>query len=307
MVWAKIIFISVILILFFSHQNGSSEQSANTTNLTNTIIQNPDEGELKVAFLDIGQGDATLFTFPDEEQMLVDCSKDSGILAALGRVMSFYDNTIDYLVITHPDLDHYGGCTDVMKRFQIKHIIYNGLDKKHDKFWLYFTSTIEELVSKGAIYTEIDKQMSMEIGNAQIDFIYPDHSIKEKSFVPGITKKNDNNTSIVFIVKYGDNKVLMTGDMETDLEKYLLAKYSNQLQANILKVGHHGSDSSSNKDFLSMVSPQYATISVGKENTFGHPSRRTLRKLERINTKTLRTDEKSDILFVLTSSTIITN
>lgn len=305
--FAKIIFVLIILILFFLHQNGGSEQSANTTNLTNTIIQNPDEGELKVAFLDIGQGDATLFTFPDEEQMLVDCSKDSSILAALGRVMSFYDNTIDYLVITHPDLDHYGGCVDVMKRFQIKHIIYNGLNKKHDKFWLYFASTIEELVSKGAIYTEIDKQMVMQVGDTQLNFIYPDHSIKENPFVPGITKKNDNNTSVVFTVKYGDNKVLMTGDMETDLEKYLLAKYSDQLQVNILKVGHHGSDSSSNKDFLSMVSPQFATISVGKENTFGHPSRRTLRKLERINTKTLRTDEKSDILFSVTSSTIITN
>lgn len=276
--------------------------------LSKKTITNRSSGEksleMNIAFLDIGQGDATLFTFPNKEQMLVDCGKDSRVLAALGRVMPFYDDTIDYLAITHPDIDHYGGCVDVMKRFHIKNIIYNGLNKEHDKFWLYFTATIEELRNKGVNYFEINKQMSVNIGGAQINFIYPDHAIKETPFVPGMTKKNDNNTSLVFTVKYGDNKVLMTGDMEAELEKYLLTKYPSQLLANILKVGHHGSDSSSSKEFLEDVSPQYATISVGKENTFGHPSRRTLRKLERINAQTLRTDEKSDILFRITSSTI---
>ncbi|MEK7644429.1 MAG: ComEC/Rec2 family competence protein [Patescibacteria group bacterium] len=303
---AKIIFVEITLILFFSSTPWQEAIISNSAIIGNAQ-EIADKNELEIAFLDIGQGDATFINFPNQEQMLVDCGKDSNVLAALGRVMNPRDNKIDYLVITHPDADHYGGCVDVMDRFRVKNIIYNGLRKESDQFWQYFFSVIEELDSQGVNYLEIDQPLAFSVGGVGLSFIYPDHSIRESQFVPGLTKENDNNTSLVFSLKYGANNVLMTGDMEIELEKYLLAKYPSQLPADILKVGHHGSDTSSDKDFLSAVKPRYAVISSGRGNTFGHPSRRTLRKLERINAQTLRTDEKSDILFVITSSTLITN
>ena len=107
----------------------------------NTFINKT--SSLKAVFLDIGQGDATLLEFPDKRQMLIDCSKDRKILNALGRNMRFWDKTIDYLVITHPDRDHYGGCLDVIKRFDVKNIMYTGFQKKGDQFWEEFSKEIQ--------------------------------------------------------------------------------------------------------------------------------------------------------------------
>ena len=101
---------------------------------------------LRITFLDIGQGDATFIEFPNGEQMLVDCAEDGKILEALGRVMPYYDRDIDYLMITHPDFDHYGGCTDVLNRFEVKNIVYNGFKKEYDDLGFEFILIKKSLI-----------------------------------------------------------------------------------------------------------------------------------------------------------------
>lgn len=252
--------------------------------------ENRPSGLLKITFLDVGQGDAGFINFPDGEKMLVDCGQDARILSALGRVLPYYERDLDYLVITHPDSDHYGGCIDVLKRFSVKNIITNGLRKPGDNFWEWFWG---EAQNERANYKEIDAEETLNIASTTVHFLYPDASIRD---LPITFKKKDNNTSIMFAIEKDNKKILFTADAENELEQYLLNKYKEVLNSDILKVAHHGSSGSSGRLFLEAVSPAYAVISVGKENTFGHPSLRVLKKLERVGAKILRTDEGGDVV-----------
>lgn len=251
---------------------------------------------LRAVFLDIGQGDASYLAFPGGVDMLVDCGKDRRVLSALGRHMSFFDRTIDYLIITHPDLDHYGGCVDVMKRYTVKRIVYNGGQKEFDPYWKVFWEAIQK---EHAVYAEIDKEQEWQIGSSAIHFLYPDQPEKD---IPGDVETN--NKSVVFVLRHGASSILFTGDAEKELEEYLVGKYGDTLDVDILKVGHHGSPSSSEEPFVEQVSPEHAVISVGKENTYGHPSLRVIRRLERSGATVWRTDVNRDIIAVMSRSAI---
>ena len=173
-----IIFIILILILgmLWSIKNNNKSLEINETE----NIRFSDY--LKVTFLDIGQGDATFIEFTNGEQMLVDCAIDARILEALGRVMPYYDKTIDYLLITHPDLDHYGGCQEVLERFEIKNIIYNGLKKEHDQMWNEFWSAASR---EQVEVSEIVSADVWTISSTTLHFLYPDHSMAlNKNFLP---------------------------------------------------------------------------------------------------------------------------
>ena len=258
---------------------------------------------LDITFLDIGQGDATFVKFPDGQQMLIDCAIDARIIEALGRVMPFYDRDIEYLVITHPDLDHYGGCIDVINRFNVSTIVYNGMEKPYDELWQEFNAKLEAHQADGKPFTLVEEQFVWTIASTTVNFLYPDHSIVDDAKVPHVEKEpNANDTSIVMKLTYGDQDVLLTGDGEEDLEEYLVATYGDQLDVEILKAGHHGSHSSSIEEFVSSTSPEVAITSSGRNNRFGHPSRRVLKKFERASTTVWRTDQSGDILVTITTS-----
>lgn len=269
-------------------------KSESSFNPTIETIAEEAEKNLKITFLDVGQGDASFIEFNDGQQMLIDCGIDARILEALGRVVPYYDRTIDYLVITHSDNDHYGGCIDVLDRFEVKNIVYNGLEKFSDNFWIEFWEKVE---NERANYFKIAKLDVWEIASTTITFYYPNHDLEENFNIPGETKKtNNNNTSIVLELNYLDHEVLFTGDMEESLEKYLLSVFAEKLDSDILKVGHHGSATASGQEFLDVVTPRYAIISAGQNNKFGHPSPRVLKRLERAGTEVLRTDSQGDII-----------
>jgi len=245
-----------------------------------------------VDFFDVGQGDATLIQFENGEKMLVDCSINEQILSKLGEALPFFDRTIDYLLITHPDNDHYGGCPAVLKRYNVKHIITNGVQKIGDPLWDAFEKYYQ---SENADYKIINGQDQLKVGDNHFIFLSPDDDLQMDK-----NKMDGNNSSIVFLLENNIGRFLFTGDMEIPLEAALLKKYCDVgscsfLRADYLKVGHHGSDSSSSDAFLSAVMPKYAVISVGP-NKFGHPSLRILRKLDRIGAKIWRTDLKDDII-----------
>jgi competence protein ComEC len=244
--------------------------------------------KFKVTFLNVGQGDATIIQFENGEKMLLDCGPDRGILSALGRNLAFYDRTIDYLMISHPDLDHYGGCVDVLNNYQVKKIFTNGKEKSDSYFREWKKVSREYEVEVVGVST------TLLMASSTYYFFSPDESLEF------LNKISDNDYSIVFQLVHNNKKYLFTGDMEEDLEKFLVEKHCSSinilcpLRSDILKVGHHGSDSSSSEIFLEKVRPTTAVISVGK-NKFGHPGLRAIRHLERMRAEIMRTDKAGDI------------
>ncbi|HYE59884.1 MAG TPA: MBL fold metallo-hydrolase [Candidatus Kapabacteria bacterium] len=268
--------------------------------------ESPVQG-MTVVILDIGQGDATFIEFADGTQMLIDCGKDASILAALGRVMPFYDNTLDYLVPTHPDLDHYGGCMDVLKRFDVEHVVYTGYQKDDGKN-AYYQAFMQAIKDEGAVYHHIKARETWTIASTTVDFLYPDHDVSVDPTIPDgkpdPSNEESNNTSLVMKLSYGDSDLLLTGDIAFAVEEYLLNTYGSILDVELLKVGHHGSAGSSKQEFLDVVTPLHATISSGKGNSYGHPTPRTLKRLERVSSTIWRTDELGDITFHVRTSSI---
>ncbi len=250
----------------------------------------------QVTFFDIGQGDAALIQFNDGKKMLVDCGPDRKILAKLGKTLPFYDRTIDYVLATHPDLDHYGGCVDVLKNYKVKEIIINGRKKEYNPYWREWDKAVK---NEGATIKVMDSPQVWHIASSTLEFLSPDRSL-----ALDVKEDDNNNYSIVFRLTNGNKKFLFTGDMEVPLETALLKKYCPvtstgscaALESDILKVGHHGSDSSSGEEFLRAVNPKQAVISSGKNNKYGHPSLRVLRKTERAGAEILRTDTVGDII-----------
>lgn len=251
--------------------------------------------EFKITFLDIGQGDATLIQFNNGQKMLLDCGIDKQILSQLGEALPFYDRTIDYLMVSHPDLDHYGGCIGVLKNYKVKQIITNG-QKKYDPLWKIFDQAMQ---NEGAEIKIISSPQVWTIASSTLEFLSPD-----KDLVLDVDADDSNNYSIVFRLKNNNKSFLFTADMEMPLEQALLKKYCivtstepcPALQSDILKVGHHGSGSSSGEDFLQAVGAKKGVISSGKNNKYGHPSRRVLKKLERAGMEILRTDRLGSIV-----------
>jgi len=248
----------------------------------------------RIIFFDIGQGDSALIRFENKEKMLVDCGPDRSVLNKLGRYLPFYDRTIDYLIVTHFDLDHYGGCDEVLERYKVKNILINSDNKSGDK---YFDNWAVSLKEERANVKIVTSSFSFDIAGARIEVLSPDPNIPS-SIISG------NNHSIVFRLTHGTTTVFFSADMEEPVEKELInywceteeiGELCQNLQSEYLKVGHHGSDSSSGSDFLNAISPKIAIISVGK-NHFGHPSLRVLRRLERIGAQIWRTDELTDII-----------
>ncbi len=262
---------------------------------------------LEVAFMDIGQGDAAILKFPNGQTMLVDCGKDASILSALGRNLPWSKRDLDYLVITHPHADHFGGCLDVLARFKVHHIYVNGYAGDHGQLFESFNSAIKnEIRVDGAENIILSASESLEIGSTTIRFIYPDHDLGKDPRIPASQAPLDiNDTSVVLKVSYGTQDILLTGDMEKPLENYLIQKDRHILGAEIFKAGHHGSDSSSGEEFITAVQPDFCIISSGKGNSYGHPHGSTVRRLERMGCEVLRTDQRGDILMTITSSTSV--
>ena len=259
---------------------------------------------MKVHFLDIGQGDATLIDFPNGEQMMIDCAKDSGVLEALGRVMPFYDRTIEYMIITNPDRDHYAGCIDVLRRFDVKHIMYSGFEKK-DTMWKSFLTVGGEEKKTGAEMTIVTSTKMWSVGEVQVEFLYPDHDIALDPSVPSSTEKfSVNNTSIVTKISYGSQDIIFPGDAEATEERYLVQKYGNTLDVEVVKLAHHCSQSSSITEFLAATTPAEVVCSSGAGNSYGHPHQRVLRRAERIGAHIWRTDLNGDILMTITKDAI---
>lgn len=249
----------------------------------------------RVWFLNVGQGDSSLIQFENGKTMLVDCGPNKKVLSEIGQALPAYVRTIDYLIVTHPDLDHYGGCAEVLNRYEVRQVFTNGRTKPGDPAWQAFEESVR---GKGLTLKILSAPARWGIGDSRLYFLSPDTSLSMT-----LPSDDSNNFSIVFRLEHKNDSFLFTADMETPLEQAIIKKYCPittwpcpALKSKTLKVGHHGSNSSSGEDFLRAVKPTIGIISSGKKNRYGHPSLRVVRRLQKWGIAILRTDEGNAIL-----------
>lgn len=252
------------------------------------IFQYKNNGYLKVVFLDVGQGDAIYIEAPNGRQMLIDGGPDAKLLSSLSKVMPFADRSLDMIVATHPDSDHIGGFPLLLDNYKVGSILENGA-KGDSKI----STSLEEKIAKKKI-NKIIAHRGMHIildekRNIYFDILFPDRDI---------TNFESNDAGIVGKLVYGEKSFLFTGDASLYTENLIeWNENSKTLDADVLKLGHHGSRTSSSILWLKKVSPEVAIISVDKGNKYGHPHKELLDRLSFLKIPFLSTADIGNIIF----------
>jgi len=254
-------------------ENKPVEQEGSTSESVNK--------KLKVHFIDVGQADSILIQTPDGKSMLIDAGNNADGQAVVSYLKGQGVSKIDILVGTHPHEDHIGGMDNVINSFEIGQIYMPKVS--------HTTKTYEDVLTaisrKGLKITSPTPGSTFSLGEVRFTILAPNSS----------TYEDMNDYSIVLKMEYGNTSFLFTGDAEQVSENEIIAKGYN-LKADVLKVGHHGSSSSTSQAFLDKVSPKYAVIMVGSDNNYGHPHKETMDKLEAKGIPVYRTDENGTIV-----------
>lgn len=262
-----------------------------------TDITSKTERDLEVRYIDVGQGDSTLVLLPDGKNMLIDAGTNSGAKSLVKELKSSGIEKIDYLIATHPHEDHIGGMDNVINEFEIGKIYMPKVDSSQTPT----TKTYEDVLDAVS-----DKGLKISRGKGG-DRIIKGENLDIMFVAPNSSKYSDlNSYSIAVKVIYGKNSFLFMGDAEQDSEKEIIDSGYN-IEANVLKCGHHGSNTATSKDFVEKVSPKYAVISCGKKNSYGHPHEETLDTLNEFGVKIYRTDTDGTVTVKSDGSKITIN
>lgn len=293
----SIISILTLWILLASGITGCSKDSssplssstANTLADASSALPVGDEA-LEVHFFDVGQGDCTIITQGDHAMMIDAGDNDKG--TAVQAYLNYLGvSSLEYFIMTHPDADHIGGADVVLYKFDCDTILMP--DKEVD------TRTYDDVIQamKSKNYTAIHPQIgdTYSFGDASFTVLAP---VRQYS--------DNNNNSIVIKMTHGENTFLFTGDAEEEAEMDILAE-GLDVSADVLKAGHHGSSTSTSDDFLEAVSPEYAVISCGEDNKYGHPHAETMNKFRQTGVTVYRTDEQGTVIAASDGSTITWN
>lgn len=245
------------------------------------------EGEkyLTVSFLDVGQGDAVFIETPSGTQVLIDGGKGRAVLRELGRRMSFFDKGIDMVLVTHPDADHIGGLPEVFARFDVDIFMESGVTDTGSDNEALQQAVLEEGLSPILARQEMKMVLDTDV---VLHILFPDRDV---------TRLEPNTSSVVIKLVYGDTSFLLTGDSPKSIETYLISIYGKTLESDVLKLGHHGSKTSSADAFLGFVSPQFGIISASCDNAYGHPHTEVLESLQRHEIEAVSTCENGTIIF----------
>lgn len=277
-----VIYFNPQLLEWFGYDGGGGKPSP-------TEVVDGEHMEMHV--IDVGQGDSILVRTAGGD-MLIDTgpkSAEDELNEYLNRVLG-EDKTIEYVVFTHPDADHIGCAEMVLTDFTVSNVIMP--DKPSTS--KTYKNIIASIESTGTQKIEPVPDTRLNIGSMTVTFLAPLEIYKDT-----------NNCSVVMRLDFGETSFMMTGDAAKKSENAMLKKYSKEmLDCDVLKVGHHGSDSSSTNEFLDAVSPMIALISCGKGNSNGHPNAVTLQKLEAISAAVYRTDELGSIILISDGETI---
>jgi competence protein ComEC len=235
-----------------------------------------------VHFIDVGQGDSTLICTPDEN-ILIDTGTDKSEVSLVAYLDKLGIDVIDYIIISHPHADHIGGADEIVESFDVENIVLNGVYDSGG-----YAGNLTDLAEERSIaHTVWEAGDFIEIGELDFYVLAP---------LPD-SYDEDNNSSLVIKMVYGDSSFLFTGDAEKDCEKEMLDTYNaSMLDCDVLKVGHHGSKTSSSAEFIAVVSPALSIISCAAENRYGHPHLSTLKTLEDENSMIWRIDEAGSVV-----------
>ena len=232
------------------------------------------DGFLHVYALDIGQGDAIFVVTPEGHQMLVDGGPESETtVAAVSSLMSPGDRSLDVVAATHLDSDHVGGLLGALERYNVGTVLHSGESQAGAALRTQWESVLRDREHRTAV---IQTGHRVELGEkATLETLYP-----PPGGLPAGVERNANNGSMVLRLDYGDVSFLLTGDIEVDAERHLVANAGDKLRADVLKVAHHGSRTSTTQTFLDAVNARSAVISAGRDNQFGHPHMDVVERLE---------------------------
>ncbi|MBI4835813.1 MAG: MBL fold metallo-hydrolase [Candidatus Abawacabacteria bacterium] len=229
----------------------------------------PISNQTRIYFLDVAQGDATLIVTSRGHTILIDAGPQQNILAPLAKYLPPFQSTLDLIIFTHPHADHIDGVLALTKHYRIGAFMLTDVDYKS----INYEKVKNIAVTKNILLIRAQADEDLVIDDITINILFPFASLAKLAFA------NINNASIVLQVEQGESKCLFSGDMEKELEGLLGNYYGKSLQSNCLKVGHHGSKTSSTYPFLQLVNAQEMFISVGRNNRYGHPNRATLYRL----------------------------
>ncbi len=250
---------------------------------------------LTVAFLDIGQGDSIYVRTPHGADMLIDGGRDNSVLAKLREVMLRGDRDIDIVIGTHPDLDHIYGLGPVFDMYNVHAFMMPAVEAD--------TTLDEDLVAKAhaeglqVLVPVRGTRITLDgVSGVYVDILFPDD---DTSRWP-----ETNEASIVARLVYGDTSFVLTGDSPISVEQFLVKEYGIALDSDVLKLGHHGSKTSSAPLFLRAVSPDYAIVSAGKGNTYGHPHDAVIDRVSALGTTIFQTMNEGMIVFESDGKTV---
>ncbi len=272
------IFIVIIFILFFIINNNA--------NFKNKMI---------IHYIDVGQGDCILIQV-NNKNLLIDSGPSTNRKYLLNYLKKINIKKFDYIIATHPHDDHIGNMDTIIKRYNVEKFYSPKVTTSSDTFDSLLSALVDKnlkinVLKKGTNQINLGKNANLKVLSPKKDF----------------TSDNLNNYSPIIKINFLNNSFLFTGDAETSDENLVLFE-NNDLKADVLKVGHHGSSTSTSLDFLNSVDPSVAIISVGKNNSYGHPSQKVLSLLDESNIKTLRTDISGNIIVISDGKNIsITN
>lgn len=244
---------------------------------------------LEIHFIDVGQAESILIK-KGNESMLIDAGNNSDGKLVVDYIKNQNISNLKYVIGTHPHADHIGGLDDVIDTFEIEKIIMpNAVTNTKS-----FEEVLDSIKNKGLSITKPKVGNSYELNGAEFTILAPN---KEKY-------KDLNDYSVVIKLVNGNNSFLFTGDAEELSEKEMLENNKRLLKADVLNVGHHGSVTSTSEAFLDAVDPQFGVISTGKDNSYGHPHKEILERLEGKGIKIYRTDLQGDIVVISDGETI---
>ena len=248
---------------------------------------------LRVYFLDVGQGDSIFIDSPTHGRILIDGGPNSKVLSELGQILPFGDRRIDVVIESHPDADHIGGLVDIVERYKVGAFIEPGVNSVNNvhkvlENEIKFKNIPHLLARRGMVVDFHD--------GAKLEILFPNQDV---------TNWETNDASIVAKLVYGGESFLLTGDSTKKIEYMLLALDPKILKSNVLKVGHHGSRNSNSLPYIEAVAPEYAIISAGKDNPYGHPHQEVLDILNQVKVKILSTIDLGTIEFETDGKSLI--
>lgn len=256
------------------------------------IISSLPDGLLHVKFIDVGQGDAILVTTPEGSNILIDGGPSpQSLCLALGKELPFWERKLDLVIATQPHSDHISGLVEIIKRYDINKVMDNGISYDSE-IYREWTRTIHDLdighlIARPNNKIELDNGIMLEILNPTLEALFENSS------------SDVDNNGIVLKLSWKEISFLLTADIRTEAE-YKLIRDRHNLSSSVLKIAHHGSDTSTSTNFINAVNPSAAVVSVGEDNTYGHPSESVINRINSVNPshQLFRTDMDGSVEFI---------